>query len=236
MGDSNDGAIGFEIDRHHRVATITLDRPAKLNALTQFTAPLAGIDVHFIHEEGKGPDPMPLLVSHGWPGSVVEFRKLIPMLCEPARFGADPRDAFTVVAPSLPGYTLSFKPGQKRFGVEEIAEVFAALMTDVLGYRRFGAQGGDWGAFVSSVLGLRHAEKLRGIHLNLLAVRRDPHDGGSQHHPVQRPRGGLGPPRSRQRVAGRRLARIRPVGVADRPGAARHRQHPPAHATVDARP
>jgi pimeloyl-ACP methyl ester carboxylesterase len=147
---------------------------AKLNALTQFTAPLAGIDVHFIHEQGKGPSPMPLLLSHGWPGSVVEFRKLIPMLCDPARFGADPRDAFTVVAPSLPGYTLSFKPGQKRFGAEEIAEVFASLMTDVLGYRRFGAQGGDWGAFVSSRLGLRFAERVIGIHLNLLAVRRDP--------------------------------------------------------------
>jgi len=117
---------------------------------------------------------MPLLLSHGWPGSVVEFRKLIPMLCDPARFGADPRDAFTVVAPSLPGYTLSFKPGQKRFGVEEMAEVFASLMTDVLGYRRFGAQGGDWGAFVTSRLGLQFAERVIGIHLNLLAVRRDP--------------------------------------------------------------
>ena len=147
---------------------------AKLNALTQFTAPLAGVDVHFIHEQGKGPEPMPLLLSHGWPGSVVEFRKLIPMLCDPARFGADPRDAFTVVAPSLPGYALSFKPGQKRFGVEEIAEVFASLMTDVLGYRRFGAQGGDWGAFVTSRLGLQFAERVLGIHLNLLAVRRDP--------------------------------------------------------------
>ncbi|HKC44690.1 MAG TPA: epoxide hydrolase [Burkholderiales bacterium] len=147
---------------------------AKLNALAQFTAPLAGIDVHFIHEQGKGPNPMPLLLSHGWPGSVIEFRKLIPMLCDPARFGADPRDAFTVVAPSLPGYTLSFKPGQKRFGVEEIAEAFASLMTDVLGYRRFGAQGGDWGAFVSSRLGLQFAERVIGIHLNLLAVRRDP--------------------------------------------------------------
>jgi pimeloyl-ACP methyl ester carboxylesterase len=147
---------------------------AKLNALTQFTASLAGIDVHFIHEQGKGPNPMPLLLSHGWPGSVVEFRKLIPMLCEPARFGADPHDAFTVIAPSLPGYTLSFKPGQKRFGVEEIAEVFASLMTDVLGYRRFGAQGGDWGAFVSSRLGLQFAERVIGIHLNMLAVRRDP--------------------------------------------------------------
>jgi pimeloyl-ACP methyl ester carboxylesterase len=137
---------------------------AKLNAFRQFTVPIGGIDLHFIHEPGRGPDPIPLLISHGWPGSVFEFHKLIPLLTE----------RFTIVAPSLPGYTLSFKPGQKRFGVEEIAEVFAALMTDVLGYRRFGVQGGDWGAFVASVLGHRHAERVLGLHLNMLAVRRDP--------------------------------------------------------------
>jgi microsomal epoxide hydrolase len=147
---------------------------AKLNAFRQFTVPLDGIEVHFIHEAGRGPAPLPLVLSHGWPGSVVEFGRLLPMLTDPARFGADPADAFTVVAPSLPGYTLSFRPGQRRFAVEEIAATFAALMTDVLGYRRFGAQGGDWGAFVSSCLGLRHPERVLGIHLNLLAVRRDP--------------------------------------------------------------
>jgi pimeloyl-ACP methyl ester carboxylesterase len=137
---------------------------AKLNAFRQFTVPIGGIDLHFIHEPGRGPDPIPLLISHGWPGSVFEFYKLIPLLTE----------HFTVVAPSLPGYTLSFKPGQKRFAVEGIAEVFAALMTDVLGYRRFGVQGGDWGAFIASVLGHRHAEHVLGLHLNMLAVRRDP--------------------------------------------------------------
>jgi pimeloyl-ACP methyl ester carboxylesterase len=147
---------------------------AKLNAFRQFTVPLAGIDLHFIHEIGKGPKPMPLLLSHGWPGSVLEFHKLLPMLTDPARFGGDPADAFTVVAPSLPGYVFSFKPGQPRFGLEEIAEVFAALMGDVLGYPRFGAQGGDWGAFITTRLGYAFAERLIGIHLNLLAVRRDP--------------------------------------------------------------
>jgi pimeloyl-ACP methyl ester carboxylesterase len=135
---------------------------AKLNAFPQFTVPIRGIDVHFIHAPGRGPNPMPLLLSHGWPGSVLEFHKLIPLLTE----------QFTVVAPSLPGYTLSFKPGQPRFGVVEIAETFAELMS-VLGYQRFAAQGGDWGAFVSSVLGHRFPERLIGIHLNLLAVRRD---------------------------------------------------------------
>jgi pimeloyl-ACP methyl ester carboxylesterase len=147
---------------------------AALNRFRQFKVPLGGIELHFIHEPGSGPKPMPLLLTHGWPGSVVEFHKILPMLTDPARFGADPADAFTVVAPSLPGYTLSFAPGQKRFGVEAIAETFAELMTDVLGYRRFAAQGGDWGAFVTSRLGYQFAERLIGIHVNLLAVRRDP--------------------------------------------------------------
>jgi len=146
---------------------------ARLNGFQQFKVPLAGIDLHFIHEPGKGPDPMPLLLSHGWPGSVIEFMDILPMLTDPARFGGDPADAFTVVAPSLPGYTLSFTPGQPRFGIVEIAETFATLMGDVLGYRRFGAQGGDWGAFVTSRMGYQFAERLIGIHINLLAVRRD---------------------------------------------------------------
>ncbi len=137
---------------------------AKLNGFRQFTVPVGGIDLHFIHEPGRRPDAMPLLLSHGWPGSVFEFHKLIPLLTE----------HFTVVAPSLPGYTLSFKPGQKRFGVQEIAAVFAELMTDVLGYRRWGVQGGDWGSAIATVLGHAHPERLTGIHLNLLAVRRDP--------------------------------------------------------------
>jgi len=146
---------------------------AKLNAFPQFTVPMAGIDLHFIHEQGNGPNPMPLLLSHGWPGSVIEFHKALPMLTDPVRFGGDPADAFTVVAPSLPGYVFSFKPGQKRFGIEEIAGVFASLMTEVLGYKGFGAHGGDWGAFITSRMGFAFPEHLIGIHLNLLPVRRD---------------------------------------------------------------
>ncbi len=137
---------------------------AKLNALPQYTVPIRGIDLHFIHVPGTGKNPMPLLLSHGWPGSVLEFLKLIPLLTE----------QFTIVVPSLPGYTMSFKPGQERFGVEEIAAILAELMTDVLGYEKFAAQGGDWGAFVCSRLGVDFPRRLYGIHLNLLAVRRDP--------------------------------------------------------------
>jgi microsomal epoxide hydrolase len=135
--------------------------------------PLHGIDLHFLHVEGRGPRPFPLLLSHGWPGSVFEFLDIIPRLADPARFGGDPADAFTVVAPSLPGYGLSFKPGQLRLGPEAMADCFAELMTGVLGYPRFAAQGGDWGAFITSRLGAVHAEKLIGIHLNLLALPRD---------------------------------------------------------------
>jgi pimeloyl-ACP methyl ester carboxylesterase len=146
---------------------------ARLNAFPQYKVPLHGIDVHFLHVPGKGPDPMPLLLAHGWPGSVFEFLELIPRLTDPARFGGDSADAFTVVAPSLPGYGLSFAPGQARFGVEAIADCLADLMT-VLGYERFAAQGGDWGAFVASCLGRAHAERMIGIHINLLPIRRDP--------------------------------------------------------------
>jgi pimeloyl-ACP methyl ester carboxylesterase len=146
---------------------------ARLNTFRQFTERVAGIDLHFIHEEGRGPRPLPLLLSHGWPGSVWEFHKILPMLTDPARFGGDPADAFTVVAPSLPGYGFSFAPGQPRFGITEIADAFATLMTDVLGYRRFGAQGGDWGGFITSRLGLAYPERLAGIHVNLLSLRRD---------------------------------------------------------------
>ena len=145
---------------------------ARLNAWPQFKVPLHGIDVHFLHVEGRGPAPCPLLLSHGWPGSVFEFLELIPRLTDPARFGGDAADAFTVVAPSLPGYGLSFAPGQPRFSLEQIADCFADLMGS-LGYARFAAQGGDWGAFVTSRLGAVHADKLLGIHLNMLAVRRD---------------------------------------------------------------
>ena len=143
-----------------------------LNAFPQYKLPLHDIDVHFLHVPGKGPAPMPLLLMHGWPGSVYEFLDIIPRLTDPAAFGGDPADSFTVVAPSLPGYGLSFRPGQKRFVVSDIAECLADLMV-ALGYKRFAAQGGDWGAFTASCMGVFHPDKLIGIHLNLLGLRPD---------------------------------------------------------------
>ncbi len=147
---------------------------ARLNAFPQFKITRPDYDLHFLHVPGKGPNPTPLLLMHGWPGSVFEFLDFIPRLTDPASFGGDPADAFTVVAPSLPGYGLSFRPGQKRFGVEEMADCFAELMTDTLGYKRFAVQGGDWGGITAARMGYAHADKLIGIHVNFLAVRREP--------------------------------------------------------------
>jgi microsomal epoxide hydrolase len=147
---------------------------ARLNAFPQSKLVKDDIDLHFLHVEGKGPNPRPLLLMHGWPGSVFEFLDFIPRLTDPAKFGGDPADSFTVVAPSLPGYGLSFRPGQKRYGVEEIADAMADLMSNTLGYSRFAVQGGDWGGITAARMGAVHADKLIGIHVNLLAVPRDP--------------------------------------------------------------
>ena len=144
---------------------------ARLNTFQQFTVPLAEIDVHFIHQPGIGPAPLPLLLLHGWPGSVWEFYKLIPLLTDPARFGGDARDAFTVVAPSLPGYGFSFRPDQPRLNRFAMADLCAALMTEVLGYQHSAAQGGDIGAQVTMRLAVAHPEHLYGIHLNFIGLR-----------------------------------------------------------------
>ena len=150
---------------------------ARLNAFPQYKVPLCGIDMHFLHVPGRGPAPCRLLLLHGWPGSVFEFLELIPRLTDPAQFGGAPEDAFTVVAPSLPGYGLSFAPGQPRFGIAAIADCVAELMHEVLGYTRFAVQGGDWGAFIAARLGYAHPDRLIGLHLNLLSLRRDQQAG-----------------------------------------------------------
>jgi pimeloyl-ACP methyl ester carboxylesterase len=137
---------------------------AQLNAWPQFRTRIDGIDIHFLHVQGAGANPMPLLLSHGWPGSVLEFMKLIPLLAAAG---------FTLVVPSLPGYTLSFAESQPRKGLAEIGAIFDTLMHERLGYARYGAQGGDWGSFVTAWLGANRAEHLIGIHLNMLPLRRD---------------------------------------------------------------
>ena len=146
---------------------------AALNAFPQFKVPLHDIDLHYLHVPGNGPNPYPLLLLHGWPGSVFEFLDIIPHLTDPARFGGDARDAFTVIAPSLPGYGLSFQPGQKRFGVPDIAACVNDLMTEVLGFRKYAVQGGDWGATVAAIIGQSYVASVCGIHVNLLSVPRE---------------------------------------------------------------
>ncbi len=138
---------------------------AKLNTLRQFRAEINGFGLHFIHEKGKGPNPSPLLLTHGWPDSFWRFYKVIPMLSDPARFGGDPEDAFDVVVPSLPGYGFSDKPTTPGTNAQAVADLFARLMTDVLGYTTFVAHGGDLGRGVTEQLARRHTDRLVAIHL-----------------------------------------------------------------------
>ncbi|MBV9431188.1 MAG: alpha/beta fold hydrolase [Hyphomicrobiales bacterium] len=141
-----------------------------LNALPQHRIVLDDLHIHFVHQRGKGPKPLPLIITHGWPGSFAEMVKLIPLLSDPGVHGASPHDAFDVVVPSLPGYGFSDRPRERGMNPKRIAALWARLMA-ALGYARFGAQGGDWGSAVSSALGLDHADKLVGIHLNYIAGR-----------------------------------------------------------------
>lgn len=148
---------------------------AAINRFSHFIAPVDGIDIHFIHEKGTrekdgAPAPLPLIISHGWPGTVVEFLDFIEPLAHPERFGGKAEDAFDVVAPSLPGFGFSGRP-PRPYGPRKIAGVLASLMTDVLGYDGYLAQGGDWGAAISSWIGLEHAPACKAIHINLLTMR-----------------------------------------------------------------
>jgi len=139
-----------------------------LNAFPQFRAKVGDETIHFIHLRGKGPKPLPLVVTHGWPGSFVEMVKLIPLLADPTAHGSDAADAFDVVVPSLPGYGFSSKPKRRGTSPFQIAALWTELMQG-LGYARFGAQGGDWGSAVSVCLGFKHPEQLLGIHLNFIS-------------------------------------------------------------------
>jgi pimeloyl-ACP methyl ester carboxylesterase len=138
----------------------------KLNDLSQFRADVDGLDLHFVHARGRGPDPMPLLMLHGWPSTFYEMTKVLPMLADPAAHGGDPGDSFDVVVPSLPGCGFSERPRESGMHKTRMAELFSKLMTDVLGYERFAARGGDVGAGVVSLLALDHPERVIGIHVS----------------------------------------------------------------------
>ncbi len=143
---------------------------AKINQFSHFTTPIEGIDIHLIQEKGSGSSPMPLLISHGWPGSIVEFLEIIEPLAHPERYGGKVEDAFDVIAPSLPGFGFSGHPS-RPMGPRKMAEIFNSLMTESLGYKSYMAQGGDWGSVIANWLGYDHAIACKAIHVNCATMR-----------------------------------------------------------------
>jgi pimeloyl-ACP methyl ester carboxylesterase len=137
---------------------------AAINRFSHFRADVDGYGIHFIHERGKGEHPLPLILTHGYPDSFARFLKVIPMLTDPEQYGGSPDDAFDVVVPSLPGFGFS-DPPPRRGSIFQVGSVWHSLMTDVLGYERFAAHGGDWGTSVTEQLARSHADSLVGIHL-----------------------------------------------------------------------
>jgi microsomal epoxide hydrolase len=141
----------------------------RLNQWPHFLTRVDGAQIHFIHVRSPHPDAIPLLLIHGWPGSVVEFLDVIGPLVDPPAHAGDAADAFDIVVPSLPGYAWSGPTNARGWDVRRVADAFSVLMTE-LGYERFGSQGGDWGGLITSQLGAHHADRLVGIHLNLVVT------------------------------------------------------------------
>ena len=146
-------------------------REAALNRFAQFTTDIDGLGIHFIHARSPNPQAMPLIITHGWPGSVVEFHKVIEPLVDPVAHGGKAADAFHVVCPSLPGFGFSAKPTATGWGVDRIAKTWAVLRNR-LGYARYGAQGGDWGSAVTTALGAQDPDHCAGIHITLAMATR----------------------------------------------------------------
>ena len=142
---------------------------AKLNRFPQFTTEIAGLNIHFIHARSKEPDALPLIITHGWPGSISEFVKIIGPLTDPVSHGGEARDAFHVVCPSIPGYGFSDAPRKPGMNPEQVARIEAELMSR-LGYARYGTQGGDWGAIISTLMGKADPAHCIGIHLNMVSA------------------------------------------------------------------
>jgi pimeloyl-ACP methyl ester carboxylesterase len=140
-------------------------REKALNRFDHFMTEIDGLDVHFIHQRSPHPDALPLIITHGWPGSIVEFHKVIEPLTDPTSHGGRAEDAFHVVCPSLPGFGFSGKPTRSGWAVGKVAEAWETLMVG-LGYERYGAQGGDWGAAVTTAIGVNRGHCI-GIHTNM---------------------------------------------------------------------
>lgn len=141
-------------------------REALLNRFSQFTTEIDGLGIHFLHVRSPHPEARPLIVTHGWPGSIIEFQKVIEPLTNPTAHGGRAADAFHLVCPSLPGFGFSAKPATTGWGVDRIASAWARLM-DRLGYSRYGAQGGDWGSAITTALGAQDPDHCAGIHITL---------------------------------------------------------------------
>ncbi len=149
------------------------DREARLNQSPQFKAMIDGLGIHFLQVRSSEASALPLLMTHGWPGSIVEFQKVIGPLSDPVAHGGNARDAFHVICPSLPGYGFSDKPTRKGWGIEKIGGAWAKLMAK-LGYSRYVAQGGDWGSMVTTAVGIQDPDHCLGIHLNMPVATPDP--------------------------------------------------------------
>lgn len=141
---------------------------ARLNSIPQFVAHIDGVDVHFWHVKGKGPSPFPLLLMHGWPGSMLEFINLVEPLTDPAASGGEAADSFDIVVPSLPGFGFGGKPAEPGWSVSRIAKAMDTLMHDELGYDRYGVQGGDWGGIISAKMASEFEGRVASAHLNFV--------------------------------------------------------------------
>ena len=142
----------------------------KLNSFNHYSAEVDDLNIHFVYEKGKSPNAIPLLISHGWPGSFLEFNKIIGPLTNPKQYGLDDSICFDLVIPSIPGFIFSSAPNHP-YGPRKIASYYDKLMTDVLNYENYFAQGGDWGGAISTWLGYDHFKNCKGIHLNIMIVR-----------------------------------------------------------------
>ena len=143
---------------------------ARLNQLPNYKTKVDDLDIHFIHKKSSSPKAIPLILIHGWPGSIVEFLEIINPLCEPEKFGNNNEVCFDIIAPSIPGFAFSGKP-ENPIGPRRIASIFNKLMTEKLGYKKYVAQGGDWGSAISTWLGFDHSKNCKGIHINMLPAR-----------------------------------------------------------------
>ena len=153
-----------------------IETEKKINRFKNFKCNIDNIDIHFIHEKGSGKNPRPLLLSHGWPGSIIEFLHIIEKLAHPEKFGGNEEDAFDVIVPSLPGFGFSSRPA-RPIGPRKMSSIFNKLMTDKLGYKKYIAQGGDFGGTICTWLAYDFPKNLIGIHINILITR---HPDGPQ--------------------------------------------------------